>query len=119
MSEFLFVEEAPIEGLERPATPGTTIGRAGCDVELNDPDVSRRHAVVRRVDRGLAVEDLGSTNGTFVNDQRISGIAELAPGDRVRFGNTVWRLVPVTSSPAGDEDDRDSAGEAAGSGVPD
>lgn len=93
MSELLFIEEVPIEGQERPATPGATIGRAGCDVELNDPDVSRRHAVVRQVDAGLAVEDLGSTNGTFVNERRISGIAEIAAGDRVRFGNTVWRVV--------------------------
>ena len=50
-----------MQGLERPASPGVTIGRAECDVDLNDPDVSRRHAVVRRVDEGLAIEDLGST----------------------------------------------------------
>ncbi len=92
MSDFLFVEEAPVGGLERPAHPGTTIGRAECDVELNDPDVSRRHAVVRQVDAGLAIEDLGSTNGTFVNGLRIEGIVELSAGDQVRFGNTVWRL---------------------------
>jgi pSer/pThr/pTyr-binding forkhead associated (FHA) protein len=92
MSDFLFVEEAPVSGLERPAHPGTTIGRAECDVELNDPDVSRRHAVVRQVDAGLAVEDLGSTNGTFVNGVRVEGIVELSAGDQVRFGNTVWRL---------------------------
>jgi len=94
VSEFRFIEEAPIEGLERPASPGMTIGRAECEVELNDPDVSRRHAVLRQVDDGLAVEDLGSTNGTFVNDRRIDGIVRVAAGDRVRFGNTVWRLEP-------------------------
>ena len=92
MTEFQFVEEEPIPGLERPVAPGTTIGRADCDVELNDPDVSRRHAVIRQVDAGLAVEDLGSTNGTFFNDRRVHGISQLAPGDRVRFGNTVWRF---------------------------
>jgi pSer/pThr/pTyr-binding forkhead associated (FHA) protein len=69
-----------------------TIGRVRCDVELPDPDVSRRHAVVRRVNGGLALEDLDSKNGTFVNETRISGIAEIDVGDRVRFGNTVWRL---------------------------
>ena len=92
MIELVFIEEAPIEGHSRPAEAGLTIGRADCDVELNDPDVSRLHAVVRRVDDSLAIEDLNSTNGTFVNDRRINGIAELTVGDRVRFGNTVWRL---------------------------
>jgi pSer/pThr/pTyr-binding forkhead associated (FHA) protein len=92
VAELVFIEEAPIEGRERPATPGMTIGRADCDVELNDPDVSRRHAVVRRVNGGVALEDLDSTNGTFVNETRIRGIAEIAVGDRVRFGNTVWRV---------------------------
>lgn len=111
MKELMFIEEAPIEGLDRPATPGTTIGRAECDVELNDPDVSRRHAVVRQVDDGLAIEDLGSTNGTFVNDRRIGGIVQVTEGDRIRFGNTIWRLQPVASS-----GERAAAGDAAGGG---
>jgi predicted component of type VI protein secretion system len=92
MSELVFIEQTPMEGHSRPAIPGTTIGRAGCDVDLNDPDVSRRHAALRAVDGGLAVEDLGSTNGTFVNETRVSGIVQISPGDRVRFGNTVWCL---------------------------
>ena len=96
MRELVFIEESPIVGLERPATPGMTIGRAGCDVELNDPDVSRRHAAIRRVDEGVGVEDLGSTNGTFLNGRRIEGIGELTTGDQIRFGNTVWRLARVT-----------------------
>jgi pSer/pThr/pTyr-binding forkhead associated (FHA) protein len=98
VSELVFIEQTPMEGHRRPATPGTTIGRAGCDVDLTDPDVSRRHAVLRGVDSGLAVEDLGSTNGTFVNEIRIDGIVEISPGDRVRFGNTVWRLAAVDAA---------------------
>lgn len=113
MTEFRFIEEAPIDGLERPVTSGTTIGRAECDVELNDPDVSRRHAVVRQVDDGLAIEDLGSTNGTFINDRQISGIVRVAEGDRIRFGNTVWRVQPVGASSR-----RATAADPAG-GVPD
>lgn len=92
MTGLVFIEETPVEGRSVPAGPGTTIGRAGCDVDVADPDVSRRHALVHGLDDGLALEDLGSTNGTFVNDTRISGIVPIAPGDRIRFGNTVWRV---------------------------
>jgi predicted component of type VI protein secretion system len=102
--ELVFIEEAPIDGLERPAAAGMTIGRDGCDVELNDPDVSRRHAVVRQIDDGLAIEDLDSTNGTFVNEQRSAGIVRIAAGDRIRFGNTVWRVAAADGpSAAGGE----------------
>ena len=90
--EAVFVEERPIEGAERRVGPGTTVGRAEADVALPDPDVSRRHAQFHRVDAGIGIEDLGSRNGTYVNDQRISGITTIAEGDRVRFGNTVWRM---------------------------
>ncbi|HEY1357468.1 MAG TPA: FHA domain-containing protein [Thermoleophilaceae bacterium] len=90
--EVVFVEERPIEGAERRIAPGNTVGRAGADVELVDPDVSRKHATFHQVDSGIGVEDLGSRNGTYVNDEKITGIATLADGDRVRFGNTVWRL---------------------------
>jgi pSer/pThr/pTyr-binding forkhead associated (FHA) protein len=95
LSGLVFIEETPMEGHRRPATPGTTIGRVGCDVQLSDPDVSRRHAVLRGVDGGVGIEDLGSTNGTFVNDNRVTGITAISPGDRVRFGNTVWCLAAV------------------------
>jgi len=90
--EVVFVEERPIEGAERRVGPGTTVGRAGADVELVDPDVSRRHAAFHQVDAGIGIEDLGSRNGTYVNDEKITGIAPVSDGDRVRFGNTVWRL---------------------------
>ena len=89
---FVFVEERPIAGVQRPIAPGTSVGRAGADVDLVDPDVSRTHATFHVVDSGVGVEDLGSRNGTYVNDERISGITALSEGDRVRFGNTVWRL---------------------------
>jgi pSer/pThr/pTyr-binding forkhead associated (FHA) protein len=92
--EFVFVEERPVRGRESRVAPGHTVGREGslCDHELIDPEVSRRHAAFREADDQLAIEDLGSTNGTFVNGRRLTGVGVLAPGDRVRFGNTVWRL---------------------------
>lgn len=58
-----------------------------------DPEISRRHARVSRgADGTLAIEDLGSANGTFVNDVRIDGPCVLAPGDRVRVGKTVLEV---------------------------
>ena len=76
-----------------PIEAGLTIGREGCDVVLPDPEVSRRHAVMRVLDSGeVAIEDLGSTNGTYVNDQRAEGATPVAPGDVVRLGNTLWQV---------------------------
>ncbi len=91
MSDLIFVEQKPMEGREQALQAGATIGREGCDVNLMDPEVSRRHAAIRD-QGGLAIEDLGSTNGTFVNDQRISVVTVLREGDVVRLGNTVWSI---------------------------
>ena len=91
MSDLVWVEQAPRAGWRQPVTPAT-IGREGCDIVVPDPQMSRRHAVVRALDSGVAIEDLGSKNGTFVNDRPIAGITELKEGDRVRFGKTVWEL---------------------------
>jgi FHA domain len=90
--EVVFVEEQPMAGAQRSVSAGMTVGRVGADLALNDPEVSRRHAVFHQVNAGIGVEDLGSRNGTYVNDQQIRGITTLSDGDRVRFGNTVWRL---------------------------
>ncbi len=99
MAELIFVEQKPMAGREQALQPGATIGREGCDVNLMDPEVSRRHATVRGEGNALAIEDLGSTNGTFVNDQRISAVTALRDGDVVRLGNTVWSIRSTT--PAG------------------
>ena len=92
MSHIRFVEKAPQAGAEHALRDGATIGRKGCDVALDDPNVSRRHAVVRREGGKVAIEDLGSTNGTLVNGSRIEGAAELHNGDVVRFGDVEWQL---------------------------
>jgi pSer/pThr/pTyr-binding forkhead associated (FHA) protein len=61
-------------------------------LHLDDGQVSRRHARVSPHAGRAMVEDLGSTNGTFVNDQPIHSPRELSPGDRVRIGLTVIEL---------------------------
>jgi pSer/pThr/pTyr-binding forkhead associated (FHA) protein len=92
MNELIFVERHPMSGRIVPLEPGTTIGREGCDVVLADPEVSRRHAIVRVVDGGPAIEDLGSTNGTWLNDRLARGPRALHQGDILRFGQTVWEV---------------------------
>lgn len=92
----VFFEEKPRPGRELPVEDGMTIGRTDGDVLLADPQVSRRHAVVRLVDSRAVLEDLGSTNGTFVNEERIEGRRDLEVGDMVRFGAIAWRLKPAS-----------------------
>jgi predicted component of type VI protein secretion system len=97
----VFVEEKPMEGRELQPEDGAVIGREGTDIVLADPEVSRRHAAIRGQDAGAAIEDLGSTNGTFVNDERIEGVCALRDGDVVRLGNTVWRVRASATADAG------------------
>lgn len=58
-----------------------------CQLAMDDPLVSRRHAVFRADEAGLTLEDLGSRNGVKVNDQRITGVTKLVHGDVVSIGN--------------------------------
>ena len=64
------------------------IGRENADLTISDPEISRRHALVRPIPRGIEVEDLGSMNGTYVNGKRIGEIVELTIGGTVRVGNS-------------------------------
>ena len=64
------------------------IGRENADLTISDPEISRRHALVRPIARGIEVEDLGSMNGTYVNGKRIGEVVELTLGGTVRVGNS-------------------------------
>jgi len=70
----------------------TTIGRDGlkCDFVLDDVSVSGEHSRIKQEKGQFVLYDLGSTNGTFLNDQRIQRAA-LEDGDEIRIGST--RLV--------------------------
>lgn len=68
----------------------TSIGRLGeCDIVLTDPGTSRRHAEIRKNGARYTLADLGSTNGTILNQAPVSGDATLQDGDRITIGNTV------------------------------
>ena len=72
----------------------TVVGReSGTGIRLdNDEYVSARHARIEPRLDGAWLEDLGSTNGTFVNGARVDGGRKLQPGDVVRIGSTELRL---------------------------
>src|SRR3954453_15706743 len=68
---------------------GAVMGRSrDCDVVLDDPNVSRRHAEVRPSGGGWIVNDLGSTNGIKINGRRVQGPQSLRPGDVIELGTS-------------------------------
>jgi hypothetical protein len=74
-------------------TDAAILGRAErADVVLADPAVSSEHARVSRVGRAWVISDLGSTNGTRLNDRRVDGDVPLAHGDVVALGNVRFRV---------------------------
>jgi pSer/pThr/pTyr-binding forkhead associated (FHA) protein len=82
------------------------IGREDTDLAIDDDELSRRHAVVRRHANRLQVEDLGSTNGTFVDGNRIAEPTLLGGGAEIKIGTTVLvveGVLPVGSSESGRE----------------
>jgi len=103
----LVVERGPVPSLRYPLhLEQVTIGRsAGNDLVLADPEVSRRHVRVVQRAEGFAVEDIGSTNGTFVNGQRITHLTLLQDGDTIDLGDTVrLRFVSLAPAPVPVED---------------
>ena len=87
----LVLNSGPTAGKEYPLEkPELFIGRdLGNDVVINDSEVSRRHARLYLQGNTYIIEDLGSTNGTSVNGQKLTGPYMLRPGERITFGERV------------------------------
>jgi hypothetical protein len=101
----LVIRTGPQMGAEFPADRAVfRLGRgSGSDVILQDSQASRQHAEISRQGDQYVIRDLGSTNGTFVNDERVVGSRPLRPGDRIRIGDTVLAYesgVAAASAPA-------------------
>ncbi|HEX2295506.1 MAG TPA: FHA domain-containing protein [Actinomycetota bacterium] len=88
------VVEGSLEGKTFPLGGELTIGRSDqCNVKVEgDTYVSSVHARIFQRDGSYMVEDLGSTNGTYLNRRRITAPAELQRGDRVKVGKTVLEM---------------------------
>lgn len=85
----LLVERAPghQSGTSYDISGGATLGRGDVEIHLEDPFASSQHARIARQGHVLVIEDLGSTNGTYLNEEPLDGPQPLRPGDRIRIGD--------------------------------
>jgi pSer/pThr/pTyr-binding forkhead associated (FHA) protein len=87
------LEPAELRGRTYSLGAEITDGRApGCSVMVDDTFVSQVHARVFQREGNYLVEDLGSTNGTYLNKKKLSGTMMMHRGDRLQVGNTVLEL---------------------------
>ncbi|RKY16437.1 MAG: hypothetical protein DRP63_05385 [Planctomycetota bacterium] len=93
----LLVERGPQKGKSVRVEQGRVVrvGRAGdCDLVLNDPLVSRHHFEVEGRNGAFYIRDPGSTNGTYLNGEKVSGERELQVGDRIEVGDCLLTFIP-------------------------
>ena len=92
----LIVERAPghTPGMEYDIGEGAVMGRGDqAEIRLEDPFASSRHARLLRQGGIVVLEDLGSTNGTYLNEELLTGPQPLHRGDRVRIGDSEFTYV--------------------------
>jgi pSer/pThr/pTyr-binding forkhead associated (FHA) protein len=106
LASFLF-RSGELKGRRLPIkVPVVNIGRGDYnDVVIADPSVSTMHAKLQRREAIWILTDLGSTNGTFIEGERLTGEAPLSPGTTLRFGDVSALFEPLDDSiPAGRTD---------------
>ena len=77
-------------GMSYDVADGAVLGRGDVEIQLEDTFASSQHARLTRQGAILVVEDLGSTNGTYLNDDLLRGPKPLHAGDRVRIGDSTF-----------------------------
>lgn len=88
-----------------PRRPQLKVGRTNADITLPHKEVSRRHAVIRVEGRTVLVEDLGSSNGTYLNHVLLRAPAELRPGDKLGIGPYELRILDAPPATAASDMD--------------
>ncbi|HMS73526.1 MAG TPA: FHA domain-containing protein [Baekduia sp.] len=92
----LVVERAPghVAGMEYEIGDGAVLGRGdNAEIRLEDPYASSRHARISRQGGTFVIEDMGSTNGTYLNEEILLGAQPLRTGDRVRIGDSEFTFM--------------------------
>ena len=92
VSPRLVVSSVPglARGMSYDVSEGAVLGRGDVEIQLEDPFASSQHARLTRQGAILVIEDLGSTNGTYLNDELLRGPQPLHPGDRIRIGDSTF-----------------------------
>jgi pSer/pThr/pTyr-binding forkhead associated (FHA) protein len=114
----LFVESGPNKGAQYPVVPDTILGRKRtCSVVIDDALVSREHTRIFQEGAVYYVEDLGSSNGTYLNEVQIRKTS-LTSGDRIRIGDTVLTFIAdpqqnLQGKPTGDSQIQEEQAEKA------
>ena len=103
----LNVTTGPAEGRSVDVGDGIVIGRGDADLSIDDDELSRQHVRVRPIDGGVVVEDLGSTNGSWLNGERINGAVVVTRSGILRVGRSEISIAvePADSTVVGETPD--------------
>ena len=95
----LWIKEGPRRGKYYPIRHGTIIGRKEGSLILDDPKVSSRHAKITQENDDFVIWDLGSSNGTLVNGNKIREATTLAENDLIKIGESVFVIKLLDENP--------------------
>lgn len=91
--------EGEFEGEETQLLQDLVLGRdPSADIRLSNPRASRQHARILRQPDGYRLQDEGSSNGTWLNGERVAGTVLISDGDEIRIEDSVWRVMAASGA---------------------